>query len=197
MANHLKIITLRGKAILPYVNDLAHLRIQVFKEYPYLYDGNLAYEKKYLQTYIDCVESGMVIVLDNQHVAGASTAIPLCSGFAEVQEPFVKNNLNVKEFFYYGESVLLPAYRGQGIGKQFFSERDKMARANHCRYATFCAVERDPADPRRPADYHSLEKLWRSQGFEKHPELQLQFSWKEHDEATESPKTMIFWVKQL
>ena len=33
----------------PYLEDVAHLRIAVFREFPYLYDGDPGYEARYLQ----------------------------------------------------------------------------------------------------------------------------------------------------
>ena len=33
-----------GTEAQPYLPDLARLRIEVFREFPYLYDGNLDYE---------------------------------------------------------------------------------------------------------------------------------------------------------
>ena len=38
-------------AILAAVPDLARLRIGVFREFPYLYDGSLDYERDYLADY--------------------------------------------------------------------------------------------------------------------------------------------------
>ena len=77
MKSQTQIIRLKGSAIIPYIPDLARLRIDIFQHYPYLYAGDLTYETQYLQTYVDCPESFMVIVLDGEKVIGASTAIPL------------------------------------------------------------------------------------------------------------------------
>ncbi|HLL24828.1 MAG TPA: GNAT family N-acetyltransferase, partial [Kofleriaceae bacterium] len=41
-----------GDAIGPYLPALAALRIRVFREWPYLYDGSLAYEEAYLASYV-------------------------------------------------------------------------------------------------------------------------------------------------
>ena len=48
----LEITSLKGKQILDHIDKLAQLRIAIFKEYPYLYDGNFLYEQKYLKTYV-------------------------------------------------------------------------------------------------------------------------------------------------
>ena len=64
MENTLNIIYLRGQAIAPYIDDLAQLRITVFREFPYLYDGTTEYEARYLQTYLNSVDSIAVLALD-------------------------------------------------------------------------------------------------------------------------------------
>jgi hypothetical protein len=40
--------TVSGKDFEPYLLRLANLRIKIFREYPYLYDGNIEDEKQYL-----------------------------------------------------------------------------------------------------------------------------------------------------
>ena len=189
--------TLRGKEIEPYIMDLAALRIQVFRDYPYLYEGEYEYEKKYLQAYLDCDNSTLIIVLDDNKIVGASTAIPLKNEIDKIQEPFIQNGYNVNDIFYFGESVLLKNYRGQKIGEHFFNEREKAARKLKHKIVAFCGVIRSPDDPRRPADWFPLDAFWQRMGFTKHPELTLSFSWKEIGEEKESPKPMVFWLKNL
>ncbi|MGE3294718.1 MAG: GNAT family N-acetyltransferase, partial [Geminicoccaceae bacterium] len=47
----------RLKLLLP---DLARLRIAVFRAFPYLYEGSLEYEERYLQTYHEAADSVIV-----------------------------------------------------------------------------------------------------------------------------------------
>jgi hypothetical protein len=58
-------------------------------------------------------------------------------------------------------------------------------------------VDRPINHPLRPADYRPLDGFWESLGFQKHPELQAHFVWKEVGEVTESQKTLTFWLKSL
>ena len=53
-----------GGDIDAFLPELARLRIRVFREYPYLYEGSAAYEEKYLKTYANVPESVMVLVWD-------------------------------------------------------------------------------------------------------------------------------------
>ncbi|HRQ91226.1 MAG TPA: GNAT family N-acetyltransferase, partial [Bacteroidia bacterium] len=43
---------LHGDTLRPHLRELGGLRIAVFREYPYLYDGDLDYEERYLETYV-------------------------------------------------------------------------------------------------------------------------------------------------
>jgi GNAT superfamily N-acetyltransferase len=197
MTDTLKIIRIKGGELKPYIADLAALRITVFRAFPYLYDGEMENEKKYLQIYIDSPNATMILVLDGQRVVGASTAIPLRDETDECKAPFLAANMNIDTIFYFGESVLLPEYRGQQIGKQFFAEREAAARENHCTIAAFCGVERPVNHPRRPADWHALDNFWQKLGYKKHPEIHTTYSWKDLDDDHSTEKPMIFWMKTL
>ncbi len=188
---------LKGKDIEAYLADLANLRILVFYDYPYLYEGDLEYEKNYLKTYSACPQSFLVLVLDENKVVGASTASPLTHETADLKAPFITQGIDIDSVFYLGQSVLMPAYRGQKIGERFFAEREAEARKQNCTITSFCAVERPQDDPRRPADWHPLDQFWQRLGYRKHPELHTTISWKEIGEQEETSKTMIFWMKQL
>lgn len=194
----LEIKTLGGRAAVPHLADLARLRIEVFREFPYLYDGSPEYEEKYLKTYLDCPQSVIVLALDGGRAVGASTGIPLAAETEEFQRPFLAHNHNPRAIFYCGESVLLPEYRGRGIYRHFFAGRENHAKAlGGFKYSYFCAVVRAPEHPRQPSDYVPLDTVWEHFGYRKHPELTTTFSWKDLDEAGESLKKMVFWGKDL
>lgn len=187
-----------GPAIEPYLAGLARLRIQVFREFPYLYNGSMAYEEKYLRTYARSPESLFVLALAGDAVIGAATGVPMAHETDEFRQPFVAHGLNPEKVFYFGESVLQKSFRGQGIGVRFFEEREAYARElDRFELTAFCAVERPANHPRRPAGYVPLDQFWARRGYSKHPELTTHFSWQELDETTETPKPMVFWLKRL
>ena len=189
---------LSGPALHQYIDELAQLRMQVFRDFPYLYDGDLAYEARYLKTYIEAPDSVIVLAFDGDKVVGASTGVPLRHEMDEVKQPFLDAGLNIDEIFYCGESVLLSEYRGQGAGVAFFNHREAHAESlEGMKYSCFCAVQRPDNHPARPADYQPLDQFWRNRGYEKRSELATHFSWKEVGESEESLKPMTFWMKPL
>jgi GNAT superfamily N-acetyltransferase len=195
---HIEILTGRDAALRAAVPDLARLRIEVFREYPYLYTGSPAYEEKYLETYTRCADSVAVLARSESRVVGASTGLPLAAETPECQAPFIASGYAVAEIFYCGESVLLPAFRGKGLYKTFFTGREQHARAlGGFRYMALCGVVRPDNHPRRPAGYAPLDPVWQRFGYVCHPELTTTFDWQDLDEAHESPKRMQFWLKAL
>lgn len=196
MVKDIRIERCSGSALEQYIPELARLRIEVFRDFPYLYDGTVDYEKKYLQTYIDCAESVIVIAFDGNRAVGASTAIPMKYETDELKQPFLEQGYNLDAVFYCSESVLDKNYRGLGIGVRFFEQREAHAEElGSFKHICFCCVERPIDHPRRPADYVPLDQFWTKRGYVKHPELRTTYVWKDLDDANETPKPMTFWLK--
>lgn len=196
MSEQIRIERWSGKKLEKYIPDLARLRIEVFRDFPYLYDGDYEYEEKYLKTYINSPDSVIVLAFDGDKIIGASTAIPMKYETDEVKKPFIENGYSPDRIFYCGESVLNKSYRGLGIGVRFFEEREAHAKLlGGFDYICFCCVERPADHPRRPADYVPLDKFWNKRGYFKHPELKTTYTWKDLDEEVGSPKPMTFWLK--
>ncbi|SOC41279.1 hypothetical protein SAMN05892877_108173 [Rhizobium subbaraonis] len=193
----LEIKSFSGAEAAPYFEDLARLRISVFRDFPYLYDGDLAYERTYLATYAKSEGSVFVLAFDGDSVVGAATGTPMAAETGEVQAPFVASGRDPGNYFYFGESVLLSGYRGRGVGVKFFEGREAQAKRLGLMLCTFCAVERPADHPRRPADYVPLNGFWQKRGYRHHPELRTTFTWRDLDEAQESPKPLSFWIRDL
>lgn len=197
-APDVRILCIPGPQIGDHLGDIARLRISVFRDYPYLYDGNAEYEARYLQTYVRSQDSLFVLAIDGERVIGASTGLPLGDEEAAFQQPFLKRGIDVGQVFYCGESVLLPEYRGRGIGHRFFDEREAHARnLGRFRWTAFAAVDRAPDDPRRPAAARSNDAFWSARGYERQPGLTMHLAWKELGTAQETAKPLTFWLRAL
>lgn len=193
----IKIETLSGENVRALIPELARLRIQIFREYPYLYEGSSEYEEKYLARYAKSEDCVVVVARDGDLVVGVSTGMPLADEGKELRVPFEEAGYMVREWFYFAESVLLPGYRGRGIGKRFMEERILHARASNYKYACFCSVVRPDDHPQRPSGYKAHDGFWNSMKFIKKDNLITHFSWKEVGESEESSKAMVFWIRDL
>lgn len=188
---------LTGDALRAALGDLARLRIAVFAAFPYLYFGSEDYEREYLAEFTAAPDAVLVAAFDGERIVGAATASPLIAQDDYIRAPFERLGIDPAPVFYFGESVLLPEYRGQGIGHAFFDQREAAARAYGASHASFCAVVRPADHPQRPADYVPLDAFWQRRGYAPVPGLTGEFHWQEHGEAGESAKPMQYWMCAL
>jgi GNAT superfamily N-acetyltransferase len=187
-----------GEAMRPHLSALARLRMAVFREWPYLYDGSLENEGSYLAGFAACQGAGLAVAFDGEAAVGCSSCVPLADEDAAVRAPFLARGWDVGDFFYFGESVLVPAYRGHGVGVEFFRQREAHALASSAaNYACFCAVRRPSAHPLRPASAAPLDGFWRKRGFVAYPELVCAFAWKQVDTEDKVQNQLSFWLKPL
>lgn len=154
-------------------------------------------ELHYLRTYSAAPSSLVVLAFAGEEAIGATTCVRMSDADEAFRGCFDEAGISTEGICYFGESILLPGYRGRGIGKTFFHQRLEHARNLGSTTAAFCAVDRPESHPLRPAEYRPLDEFWKAFGFLKHPELQAQFAWKEVGEDVESPKTLTFWLKPL
>ncbi len=179
------------------MDDLARLRIQVFAAFPYLYDGDVEYEAAYLREFMAAPDALLVAAISEGQIVGAATASPARANKDKLPASFAKFGIDTATSFYFGESILLPAFRGKGIGNAFFDCREAHALACGAAAAHFAAVIRADDHPARPTDYVPLEMFWRKRGYAPLTGLISNLEWKEHGEADESPKPMQHWARQL
>lgn len=189
---------LTGSALTGALPALAQLRITVFHDWPYLYEGSLDYERGYVEKFARSPGAVIVAARDGERIVGAATASPMVGHADEFAEPFRQRGYDIDRICYFGESVLLSEYRGRGIGHAFFDAREAHARTlPGCTHTTFCAVVRPPDHPLRPASYVPLDAFWRKRGYAPVDGLVGQFSWLDIGERQKTAKPMQFWMKAL
>ncbi|MBY6068673.1 GNAT family N-acetyltransferase [Leisingera aquaemixtae] len=186
-----------GAALDAALDDVARLRIKVFRAWPYLYDGDLAYEREYLQSYRDSERAVVVGAFDGDTLVGASTGAPLADHADDFAAAFEGTGIDLNDVFYCAESVLLPEYRGHGVGHGFFDAREAHARKHGFSKTAFCGVQRPADHPLRPAGYAPLDPFWRKRGYAPLEGAIAHFSWKDVDQAEETRKPLQFWIRDL
>ncbi|MEL6978965.1 MAG: GNAT family N-acetyltransferase [Pseudomonadota bacterium] len=188
---------LGGPALQSALGDLAALRIAVFRDYPYLYDGDLAYERKYLASYAAAEGAVVVGAFDGARMIGAATGAPMAGEKAAWTKPFKDAGVDLGAVFYCGESVLDPGYRGRGIGHAFFDHREAAARALGLEISCFCAVIRPDDHPARPTGHRPLDAFWRGRGYEPMAGAIAEFEWREVGAEEETPHQLQYWWRRL
>lgn len=188
---------LRPEERLAAIPQLAALRIAVFREWPYLYDGTIEYEADYLREFADEPGSVLVVAEQGSKIVGAATASPMAAQKAEFRDAVRAHGMDIDRLFYFGESVLLPAYRGEGIGHGFFDARETAARNAGAIAAAFCAVIRPEDHQLRPAGARDLTPFWQARGYSQVDGLTCNFDWKDINQPEESAHKMQFWLRTL
>ena len=188
------LIVARGRMIEQYLENLGRFRIGIFREYPYLYDGDMEYERHYLSRYCSTEHSILLLLNDGQDIAAACTGLPMKYEEPAIQAPFQGDCLDL---FYIGEIMVRRDCRSMGIGSGLVSRMIRMI--DRTRYSRTCiyTVERPPNHPARPIPYRSPDSLWNSLGFVKSPILKVYYPWKELGEDKETEKPMNVWIKHL
>jgi GNAT superfamily N-acetyltransferase len=197
MPDDLHIAVLRGAARDAALDEVARLRIAVFRDWPYLYDGDPVYERRYLDAYRDNPRAVLVGAFAGGRLIGAATGTPMAEHAQAFGAALAGTGYLLADIFYCAESVLLPEWRGQGIGHRFFDLREAAARDMGFRFAAFCAVVRPADHPLRPPAYRPLDGFWRKRGYRPLPGVVARYGWTDIGVAEETEKPMQVWLRAL
>ncbi|MCB1333581.1 MAG: GNAT family N-acetyltransferase [Roseivivax sp.] len=193
----MRVEVLTGAALHAALDDVARLRIAVFRDWPYLYDGDFTYEQRYLQSYRDSARAVLVGAFDGAALVGAATGTPMEDHAGDFAAPFAQTGLALNDIFYCAESVLLAEYRGRGVGHRFFDLREAHARRLGRRYSAFCAVIRPANHSARPVGYSPLDPFWRARGYAPLPGVIARFRWTDVGDDRQTEKPLQFWLRDL
>lgn len=180
-----------------YFDDIAHLRITIFKEYPYLYLGTLVYEREYLEAYAESPRSFVLIVEHEGRIVGASTGLPMSDTEESIQGPMRQHGYNPETIYYSGETLLLPGYREHGLGKLIFAQVEQYAQQIGVEWVSFLTVIRPPDHPLRPVNYREPDSLWLSNGCQKLAGLTTTMRWRDIDQKDETDHQLQYWLKKI
>jgi len=189
--------TLTGAAVEAALDDLARLRIDVFRAWPYLYDGDLAYERTYMASYRDSAGAILVGAFDGAQLVGAATGTPMTDHADDFAAPLEAAGYDLDQVFYCAESVLRPEYRGRGIGHRFFDAREAHARVLGARFSAFCGVQRPKDHPQADPEYRPLDGFWRKRGYTPLEGAVARFRWRDIGENEQTEKPLQVWMKAL
>jgi GNAT superfamily N-acetyltransferase len=179
------------------IEAVAKLRISVFREWPYLYDGSMDYERGYLSRLADEKNAIVVVAFAFDDIVGVSTGMPLEAEHDEFKKPFIKSGHRISDIFYCAESVLRSDMRGHGAGHQFFDRREAHARSLGATQSVFCSVVRPESFTQEVETTSYLEAFWSKRGYAKMLGVTTTYSWKDVDQNSETEKQMQFWIRGL
>lgn len=189
---------LRGKELLSNISKLTKLRLAIYQEYPYLYEGNSAFEESYLSLFANSNESMLIIAKDNHQIIGAISGLPLDMAQKEIREVFIQSEIEIKDYYALCDVIVLKQYRSKGVGsilcEEFLKQLQKKKRYKKL---VLWQIVKAPDDPKRPKSYFSPDGFWQKLGFIKNPGLMCFLKWIEISETKESSHRFEFWLRDL
>lgn len=187
-----------GHHLKTYIHSIAKLRAEIFKEYPYFQEPNIAQQIEYIKNAASHKESIAVLIFDNTTLVGASVGLPLIGESQHIHHAFLERQLNISNYYFFSASLLLKPYRGRGIGHHFFDVRESHV-LHHKKFTQicFCVPLTSETQPEQPDDYLMLDDFWRKRGYVHHPDMKCQLPWSPVTEPLPKEKTMTFWIKDL
>lgn len=101
-ADAIAVAPVTGAALAGVLPALARLRIEVFRDYPYLYDGTLDYEERYIAEFAAAADTVVVVARDRDEIVGMATASPTRGHADAFAEPFRARGYDIDRLFYCG-----------------------------------------------------------------------------------------------
>ncbi len=187
----------RGSETAKVADSLYYLAVTVFREFPYLFEPNPETKENHMERYAKMKNSFALLIYDGGKLAGASTASLLKEEVDMVRVPYENAGFDPDKTFYFGESMLLPEYRGMGNYKKIMSERINEAVESGANKASFISVVRPDNHPLKPKDYMHLKSIWNRYGFFENPHVNMKWTWKDVDKPQADLKSLTAWVKDL
>lgn len=194
----ISIEVLKGPEVIPYLQKLAELRIEFYRNYPYLYEGNITDEETYLNMYAKSKDSLLVIAKNGDEIVGAVTGIPMLESKEENKQLYAQKQIPAEHIFYLGELVLSQDYQKSDLLERLYLQLENAVKGLE-RYSLLavCEIERSPEDTKKPVSALSSEVLWANRGFTKQPQLYTTDAWKDVGDLEKSDHHLFFWYKEL
>lgn len=205
-----------GADVTAHLDAVAAFRLRHFRDYPYLYDGTMEYEREYLAAFALDPLSLIVMAFDDDRTVASddtaaeprgrlvavSTALPLVSKadiLHDSAEIFRAAGHDPATFYYFSETIVEAAYRGRGVGRAIYARREQFAVRHGFANVCFMSVIRPENDPQQPSDYRDNGRFWHRQGFVP-TEMIATFDWPTIlPDGTTADRThsLRFWIKPL
>lgn len=201
LANTYTFKLIQGPDLKNEIEHLAHQRLILFKEYPYLYHGTLEQEIEYCSWFCDLSTTALAIAYCDDKPVGlvsGTSFVDFSTHFIGSYDLFKSASLAPETFFYVAEVLIHPMHRDKQVATQLFALIETYA--HEAGYTNMCLVEESHAQhPLKPLDYKSLDPFFTKLGYSK-TNLQITYSWSTiqiDGSLQDEEHSMNYWIKNL
>lgn len=186
-----------GASAALHYDTLATLRLEIFREYPYLYAGRREDERRYVRRYGAVDDACLLVAADNGALVGAVSGVPLANEDESLCRAVAASGRDVAAHYSVGELLLLPPYRGAQLGSRLITRLEEHVRSLRRYCGLVCATVVRPDDhPLRPAGYLPIRRFLDRHGFHPLAGATARFVWLETD-GVRRDHPMQLWIKEL
>ena len=192
----------KGDDLKELIPEISKARLELFKEFPYLYEGTYEDELKYLNEFVNNPKSIILTVHKENKLIAFVTATAVESGFElteAIKDLMQKQGLDTSKYFYISEMMVYPEFRSFELQNQLKKDIENYARENSYTMTCFLSVFRENNHPLRPQDYKEISRLWKFNKYRK-TNISVKFEWntvQKDSEAKLMNNQLDLWEKEL
>lgn len=193
---------IQGSAIKDYLTEVATMRINHFKDFPYLYQGSMQYEEEYLKGLANNKTAILITISVKDKIIAMITALPLVSDYDILEKApanFAEFDCKKEDLYYIGEVIVEKQYRGQKLAKKLIKLVEEHAFNKGYQGICFLTVARAEQHPQRPENYQDFKLIASHLGYTE-TNLFTNFSWPTIQPdltVLDQENPMVFWIKKL
>lgn len=179
-----------------YALQIATIRLELFRDFPYLYVGTIEDEYEYLSMYFNSRSSHLVLGFNSQNQLicySSSIAVDDCTD--DIKTPSM--SLGYKKILYIGEVMIRPEYRLRGLSRHCMNYHDRKAREGGYDAVMLMSIDRPYDHPYTPAGYRSLDSLWIKYGYQRVTSASIVQSWRQIDTDGSVLHQLGLWIKPI
>ena len=182
MANEtIRIETFKGNEIAPHIQGIVKLCDRIYREPPYLYNGDDADYTDYIESYSQVNEAIICLAFDGKEAIGLGIGTPMLKTREFYQQTLIEHGYDLSQLFYLGEFGLKPGYHGLGIEETILLEIENFAKKTGA-FSAMCIWELD----------NSKHEILKKMGFIRHAELNFQIFWTNIGDELESAHLAVY-----
>lgn len=189
-----------NKDIEKYIDLIAQWRIEYFREFPYLYQGNLDYERKYLRHYALDPKATVIVARHQNEILAAVTGIPLSSETSIIADlKHLHKDVSLDEYYYLGEIIIPPRFRRIGLMRSLCEKQELIVKEWGFSKMCLLTVDREKDHPLAPANYKSSDDKFAHLGYHK-TNMTIELHWstiQADDSVKDKENPLVMWVKSL